>query len=459
MAKGRERDTRQLSLFDAMANQIEQLRAENADMRETAPVAALRTEKEEEGSPERERGAKWFSFPTNDAPSLKCLGVNGDGNSVYELEDGSRMYSSNPEIMQFRDGVKRTPEKLFEAGADDYLTIQEISHFTHTLPWEVQHARQTKLSSGNRKKSSQTRNNQRRAQRGLHQFGLLDTGSMGAEQPRRAQEAGSEGENRLRPETVRPAADGGERSEQRYSMAGEPAGDVGYGDIGEYGNRHEPQNYQITSEDRLGVGGAKTKYAENVAAIRLLKHLQSRGAESATPEEQKVLVRYVGWGGIPQAFDSQNKQWATGYRELQGLLAPDEYSAARRSTQDAYYTSETIIREIYQGLSRLGLDTGKPLHVLEPSAGIGHFIGLCPESFNAKFLAIELDPTTASIAKYLYPHAEHLNIGFQSSQLRPGGIDLVVGNPPFGNQSLYDPDVYKRQHGKSGRSSQNDPQK
>ena len=99
-----------------------------------------------------------------------------------------------------------------------------------------------------------------------------------------------------------------------------------------------------------------------------------------------------------------------------------------------------VIRGIYHGLSTLGLGTGEPLHILEPSAGIGNFIGLCPENFNARFMAVELDPTTSAIARYLYPEAKHLNIGFQNSLLRPGGIDAVVGNPPFGNQSLYDPD-------------------
>lgn len=148
----------------------------------------------------------------------------------------------------------------------------------------------------------------------------------------------------------------------------------------------------------------------------------------------------MGWGGLPQVFDPKNEQWAAEYREMQGLLAPDIYAAARRSTQDAHYTSETVIRGIYEGLSRLGLGTGEPLRILEPSAGIGNFLGLCPEQFNANFLAVELDPTTSSIAQYLYPQAQHLNIGFQNSQIRFDGLDAVVGNPPFGKQSLYDPD-------------------
>ena len=443
MARRRKQtnDSRQLSLFDVMATQIEEIREENIqdDMREAAPPAQDEQVQPASAVPETEQ-KQGFSFPTNDKPEKTLLGVNGNGESVYEMRDGSRMHSRNPEIMQVRDGSKRTPEQLFEAGADDWLTIQEVHHFTQTLPWEVQHARQTNVSAGNRKKGSQARNNQRREKRGLHSSGLLDFGSLGAEQPGRVEEAGSEGQHSVRSESIRPAADGSAGVEQRDSEAGEPAGDVGLGDIAEHGHRHEPENYRISPEDRLGVGGAKTKYADNVAAIRLLQQLQSSGAKSATPEEQKVLVRYVGWGGLPQAFDSKNEQWAAEYREMQGLLAPDIYAAARRSTQDAHYTSEAIIRSIYQGLSRLGLGTGEPLRILEPSAGIGNFIGLCPEHFNANFLAVELDPTTSSIAQYLYPKEQHLNIGFQNSQIRFDGLDAVVGNPPFGKQSLYDPD-------------------
>lgn len=363
MARRRKQtnDPRQYSLFDVMVNQIEEIRAENIqdDMREEAASPA-QAEQAQPASvvPEPEQHQE-FSFPTNDKPERTLLGLNGNGESVYEMRDGSRMHSRNPEIMQFLDGEKRTPEKLFEAGADEYLTVQEIHHFTHTLPWEAQHARQTNLSAGNRKKGSQARNHQRRAQWGLHAPGLLDSGSLGAEQPGRVEEAGSEGQHSVRSESIRPATDGNAGVEQRDSAAGEPAGDVGLRDIAEHGHRHEPENYRISSEDRLGVGGAKTKYADNVAAIRLLQQLQANGAKAATPEEQKILVRYVGWGGLPQVFDPKNEQWAAEYREMQGLLAPDIYAAARRSTQDAHYTSETVIRGIYQGLSKIDWEAAK----------------------------------------------------------------------------------------------------
>lgn len=186
MARRRKQtnDPRQLSLFDVMATQIEEIREEKIqdDMREAAPPA--QDEQVQPASavlePEQKQG---FSFPTNDKPEKTLLGVNGNGESVYEMRDGSRMYSRDPNIMHVMDGDKRTPEKLFEAGADEYLTIQEIHHFTQTLPWEVQHARQTNLSAGNRKKGSQARNNQRRAQRGLHAPGLLDFGRWALNSP------------------------------------------------------------------------------------------------------------------------------------------------------------------------------------------------------------------------------------------------------------------------------------
>ena len=189
MARRRKQtnDPRQLSLFDVMANQIEEIRAENIqdDMREEAVPEVVPPATEEQTVPSEPEQHQEFSFPTNDRPERTLLGINGNGESVYEMRDGSRMYSRDPAIMQIMDGDKRTPEKLFEAGADEYLTVQEIHHFTHTLPWEAQHARQTNLSAGNRKKGSQARNHQRRAQRGLHAPGLLDFGSLGAEQPRR----------------------------------------------------------------------------------------------------------------------------------------------------------------------------------------------------------------------------------------------------------------------------------
>ena len=211
------------------------------------------------------------------------------------------------------------------------------------------------------------------------------------------------------------------------------------GDFRTIRNRYRVENYRISPEDRLGFGGAKAKYADNIVAIRLLQELREQRAPEASPDEKRILVRYVGWGGLPQAFDPHNDKWADEYKELQSLLSPDDYAKARRSTQDAHYTSETVIRGMYQGLARMGLADGSP-RILEPSAGIGNFVGLCPEELDARFLAIELDPTSSSIAQYLYPQARHANNGFQSTRLNKGFFDVAIGNPPFGSQSLYDPD-------------------
>lgn len=149
-------------------------------------------------------------------------------------------------------------------------------------------------------------------------------------------------------------------------------------------------------------------------------------------------MRYVGWGGLPQAFDHQNNDWQTEYRQLSELLTQDEFERARRSTQDAHYTSEVIIGSIYQGLQQMGFDGGK---IFEPAAGTGNFIGLIPTALRekSKFTAVELDPLTADIGKQLYPEATYINKGLQDVVIPAGYFDAVIGNPPFGSQSLYDP--------------------
>ena len=189
----------------------------------------------------------------------------------------------------------------------------------------------------------------------------------------------------------------------------------------------------------IGIGGASSKLADNLRAIEQLKKLVDNGIAVAGEAEKDILVRYVGWGGLPQVFDPKHAAWAEQNAALRGMLTDDEYAQARRSTQDAHYTSETVIRGIYDGLARLGIgkDTS-PLHALEPSAGIGHFIGLCPSSLNVKWRVVEQDPISAQIAQYLYPQAKIVENGFQHVGLRQGTFDLAVGNPPFGSQRLFD---------------------
>lgn len=195
------------------------------------------------------------------------------------------------------------------------------------------------------------------------------------------------------------------------------------------------QNFHITDPD-LGAGGQKTKYQNNVAAIRLLKDLETQG-RSATPEEQEVLSRYVGWGGIPQAFDEANEKWASEYAELKTLLTPEEYASARGSTLNAHFTSPTVIEGMYQALERMGVH---PDTILEPAMGVGNFFGLLPESMqNATLMGVELDSITGRLAKQLYPQANITVDGFERVNLPDNSIDLAVGNVPFGSYKLADP--------------------
>lgn len=195
-------------------------------------------------------------------------------------------------------------------------------------------------------------------------------------------------------------------------------------------------NYRINDSDNLGVGGPKAKYRENVAALRLLQTLQAQN-RAATAAEQAVLVKYVGWGGIPQAFDHRNTEWKAEFQELAALLPKDEYEAARRSTQDAHYTARPVIDAMYSGVTRLGFSGGR---ILESAMGSGNFIGLMPEKLAeaSKVTGIELDTLTAQIAKHLYPEASVINKGFQEVTIPAGHFDLSIGNPPFGNQSVFD---------------------
>lgn len=195
------------------------------------------------------------------------------------------------------------------------------------------------------------------------------------------------------------------------------------------------ENFHITDPD-LGAGGQKTKFQNNVAAIRLLKDLESQG-RLAAPEEQKVLARYVGWGGLPQAFDEANEKWAAEYAELNELLTPEEYASARGSTLNAHYTSPTVIQSIYEAVGRMGI---QPETVLEPAMGVGNFFGLLPEAMQgATLLGVELDSITGRLAGQLYPQAKILVDGFEHTNLPDNSIDLAVGNVPFGNYKLPDP--------------------
>lgn len=198
--------------------------------------------------------------------------------------------------------------------------------------------------------------------------------------------------------------------------------------------KQEPMNFRITDDD-LGAGGAKTKFKANIEAIRLLQTLDAEQRQ-ATAEEQEVLSRYVGWGGIPQAFDEKNADWAKEYAKLKSLLPADEYSEARASTLNAFYTSPTVIKAMYEALSNMGLSKG---NVLEPSCGVGNFMGLVPESMeNIKMYGVELDNVSGRIAQQLYQKNKIAVQGFETMQFPDSFFDCVVGNVPFGNYKVPD---------------------
>ena len=192
-------------------------------------------------------------------------------------------------------------------------------------------------------------------------------------------------------------------------------------------------NFHITDDD-LGVGGPKQKFARNIEAIRTLFQLEQEH-RGATAEEQQVLSQYVGWGGLADAFDPGKDNWAKEYAELKGLLSEDEYAAARSSTLNAHYTSPTVIRSIYDAVERMGFRSG---NILEPSMGVGNFFGMLPDSMaDSRLYGVELDSITGRIAKMLYPQADITVAGFETTDRRDF-YDLAVGNVPFGQYKVND---------------------
>ena len=203
----------------------------------------------------------------------------------------------------------------------------------------------------------------------------------------------------------------------------------------------EPHNFRIQDND-LGAGGPKAKYKANMEAIHLLQTLEKE-ERLATPEEQEILSRYVGWGGIPQAFEENNSSWANEYLELKNTLSPEEYSAARASTLNAFYTSPTVIRSMYEVLENMGLKQG---NILEPSCGVGNFMGLIPESMGkANMYGVELDPVSGRIAKQLYQKNKIAVQGFEKTSYPDSFFDCVIGNVPFGAYQVSDR-RYDRHH-------------
>ena len=197
--------------------------------------------------------------------------------------------------------------------------------------------------------------------------------------------------------------------------------------------RRNAENFHIT-DDALGVGGAKAKFRANMATIHLLKELEFEGLQ-ASPEQQEILSRYVGWGGLADAFDESKDNWKAEFAELYAALSPEEYAAARASTLNAHYTSPTVIRAIYDAVENMGFQTG---NILEPSMGVGNFFGMLPESMkSSRLYGVELDSITGRIAKQLYPKADITVAGFETTD-RKDFFDLAVGNVPFGQYQVSD---------------------
>ena len=196
---------------------------------------------------------------------------------------------------------------------------------------------------------------------------------------------------------------------------------------------YKAQNFRIT-DDHLGEGGAKTKYAFNIAAIQTLKQIEAEGRQ-ARPDEQEILSRYVGWGGLPQAFDAENASWQKEYQQLKSLLTDEEYAAARGSTLNAHYTSPVVIRAMYEALDSMGFQDG---NMLEPACGVGNFFGMLPESMSqSRLYGVELDSITGRMARQLYPDARIEITGFEKTN-RKDFFDVAVGNVPFGNYKVAD---------------------
>ena len=197
------------------------------------------------------------------------------------------------------------------------------------------------------------------------------------------------------------------------------------------------KNHRISDADRIGEGPPRQKFRQNIEAIRTLRALEAE-SRPATPDEKTKLVRYVGWGALPQVFDPRNYEWRQARAEVEQLLTPEELEAARASTLNAHYTSPTLVRAVYGALERFGFEQGR---ILEPACGIGHFIGLMPEAMHrhSTITGVEIDPLTARIAKALYPDADIRAQGFENAQLADGFYDVAISNVPFGDYPVHDP--------------------
>lgn len=206
----------------------------------------------------------------------------------------------------------------------------------------------------------------------------------------------------------------------------------------EYTNR-ELINYKYSEKDEIGEGGLKSKFKNNIEAIKTLKKIENEN-RPATCEEQRTLAKYVGWGGMAQAFDKNASAWKNEYIELENILNENEYASARASTPNAHYTSNVVIESIYKALDRFGFESG---NILEPAMGIGNFFSMIPDNMKANLYGVELDDISGRIAKQLYPNANIKIQGFEEANYQDNYFDAAIGNVPFGDYKLFDPKYNK----------------
>ncbi len=305
---------------------------------------------------------------------------------------------------------------------------------------ENEHVRQTNGSWANSIGSIEQRNMEMVSMRNANEFNdrFENPGQMGIEQSGEIEGTGMGWERSTVTYTSSGTGREGSASEGRGEILGvdrqrtEPLGSIGTD-----GDKNRTlTNYVITESDNIGVGTPKQKYRDNINALRVLYHLRKEKAASATKEEQAILVKYVGWGGLPQVFDDQSHDWQKEYKELKALLSEEDYKNARRSTQDAHFTPKNIIDTMYQGLKQFGVKD--KVQILEPAAGIGNFIGFKPQAFNVEYTTVEQDTVSADILKYLYPKEKTYISSFQNTPFKRPHFDITIGNPPFGQTKLYD---------------------
>lgn len=346
-----------------------------------------------------------------------------------------QLLEKEKEINELEDKLKQANSKLNES--DDKLDLKEEEYEHVYNPRPTANNSQKRVTTGNyQENSQQQRPSQSRMDDNRPMVSRNTNENEGIREPR------SGGINNRSSATTR---NGTEYINNTSSTGNEKEWNSGDGNITNAGDQYKPnvsttilpiaEDYVINTGD-LDVGKTKSKFRFNIDAIKTLNKIYSERRE-ATLEEKKKLIKYSGWGGIPQAFDPSNREWKSEYQELIELLSTDSYQSAKRSTQDAHYTNENIINGIYNGLRLLGFDGGR---VLEPSSGIGNFIGLMPDDMKSKtkFTSIEMDPTTHKIGELLYPNNYHINKPFQDIHISSNSFDAVVGNPPYGNQKVFD---------------------